>query len=171
MQRHIRFDVNPGASGMPRHKWHYYYLYGLERLGHIARVRFVGDEDWYLQGALKSTEPDPFVRARRTIGARTARTCCVWARAPARSQERRPGSGFVVSTGERGAGCVGSSPHATIPVAARNSKDRERHFMSQPILLRQRTGGNGLRRSPVPSSPSRSVRRREVRVEATVGRN
>jgi hypothetical protein len=32
--------------------WHYYYLYGLERAGILARVRWFGEFDWYFDGAL-----------------------------------------------------------------------------------------------------------------------
>ncbi|MHC5009856.1 MAG: prenyltransferase/squalene oxidase repeat-containing protein [Planctomycetota bacterium] len=31
--------------------WHYYYLYGLERACVIAGKRYLGDHDWYLEGA------------------------------------------------------------------------------------------------------------------------
>lgn len=44
------FDVtrNPGQ---PQGGWHFYYLYGLERAGILARTRFIGTRDWYLEGA------------------------------------------------------------------------------------------------------------------------
>lgn len=44
------FDVtrNPGQTGGG---WLYYYLYGLERAGILARSRFIGTKDWYLEGA------------------------------------------------------------------------------------------------------------------------
>ena len=44
------FDVtkNPGE---PTGGWHYYYLYGLERAGILARARFMGKFDWYKEGA------------------------------------------------------------------------------------------------------------------------
>ena len=44
------FDVtkNPGEHGGG---WHYYYLYGLERAGVLARQRFMGAHDWYYIGA------------------------------------------------------------------------------------------------------------------------
>jgi hypothetical protein len=44
-----RFSVaeNPGHGPM----WHYYYLYGLERVGRFTARRFIGDADWYLEGA------------------------------------------------------------------------------------------------------------------------
>jgi hypothetical protein len=44
------FDVtkNPGH---PQGGWHFYWLYGLERAGILARARFLGTKDWYLEGA------------------------------------------------------------------------------------------------------------------------
>ncbi|MDA1195457.1 MAG: hypothetical protein O2894_09770 [Planctomycetota bacterium] len=44
------FDVtrNPGE---PEGAWHYYYLYGIERAGMLARSRFMGSHDWYFVGA------------------------------------------------------------------------------------------------------------------------
>ena len=38
---------NPGAG----RRWHYYYLYGLERACVIAAKRFLGEHDWYREGA------------------------------------------------------------------------------------------------------------------------
>ncbi|HEX8916582.1 MAG TPA: VWA domain-containing protein [Humisphaera sp.] len=32
-------------------RWHYYYLYGLERVGRIADTEWVGDHEWYPYGA------------------------------------------------------------------------------------------------------------------------
>ena len=31
--------------------WHYYYLYGLERMGALVGVAFLGEHDWYQEGA------------------------------------------------------------------------------------------------------------------------
>ncbi len=44
-----RFSVveNPMAG----QTWHHYYLYGLERVGRFTARRFIGDADWYLEGA------------------------------------------------------------------------------------------------------------------------
>lgn len=44
------FDVtrNPGE---PNGAWLYYYLYGMERAGILARFRFMGRHDWYKEGA------------------------------------------------------------------------------------------------------------------------
>ena len=45
-----RFTVveNPGTRGQT---WLYYYLYGLERVGRFTARRFIGNDDWYLEGA------------------------------------------------------------------------------------------------------------------------
>jgi hypothetical protein len=44
-----RFTVleNPGGG----QTWHFYYLYGLERVGRFTARRFIGQADWYLEGA------------------------------------------------------------------------------------------------------------------------
>ena len=44
--------VNPRPTGRGHSGWHYYYLYGLERAGILAHVRFLGPHDWYEDGAL-----------------------------------------------------------------------------------------------------------------------
>ena len=45
-----RFSVveNPGTRGQT---WLYYYLYGLERVGRFTARRYIGNADWYLEGA------------------------------------------------------------------------------------------------------------------------
>jgi hypothetical protein len=45
-----RFSVveNPGTGGQT---WLHYYLYGLERVGRFTARRFIGESDWYLEGA------------------------------------------------------------------------------------------------------------------------
>jgi hypothetical protein len=45
-----RFTVveNPGTRGQT---WLYYYLYGLERVGRFTARRYIGNADWYLEGA------------------------------------------------------------------------------------------------------------------------
>ncbi len=32
-------------------QWHYYFLYGVERVGRLTARRFIGDHDWYREGA------------------------------------------------------------------------------------------------------------------------
>jgi len=39
---------NPGTRST---NWLYYYLYGLERVGRFTARRFIGEHDWYLEGA------------------------------------------------------------------------------------------------------------------------
>ncbi len=41
------YDSNPGCPAM----WHYYYLYGLERVGMISGLKEFGGKDWYRGGA------------------------------------------------------------------------------------------------------------------------
>jgi hypothetical protein len=45
-----RFSVveNPATGGQT---WLYYYLYGLERVGRFTARRFIGEHDWYREGA------------------------------------------------------------------------------------------------------------------------
>ena len=48
---------NPG----PRNNWHYYYLYGLERVGRLTARRLIGEHDWYREGAeYLISQQDPF---------------------------------------------------------------------------------------------------------------
>jgi hypothetical protein len=47
MQKNFAVEHNPGMPGAH----HFYYLYGLERMGILAHTRFVGKTDWYLEGA------------------------------------------------------------------------------------------------------------------------
>jgi hypothetical protein len=39
-------ETNPGSGA-----WHFYYLYGLERAARLAGQRFLGQHDWYREGA------------------------------------------------------------------------------------------------------------------------
>jgi len=48
--RNFSVSRNPGRRGMG-HVWHYYYLYGLERVGRLTARRLIGDHDWYREGA------------------------------------------------------------------------------------------------------------------------
>jgi hypothetical protein len=47
LSEHFTVADNPD----PPSQWHYYYLYGLERVGAKTGVRFVGTHDWYREGA------------------------------------------------------------------------------------------------------------------------
>jgi hypothetical protein len=46
MQAHFSVTQNPGRSSY----FMSYYLYGLERMGVLARARFLGTHDWYQEG-------------------------------------------------------------------------------------------------------------------------
>lgn len=45
----LRFSVTRNAN-LGR-TWYYYYLYGLERVGILCDVRYMGEHDWYAEGA------------------------------------------------------------------------------------------------------------------------
>jgi hypothetical protein len=45
----FKVDGNPGTATQAG--WHYYYLYGLERVGGVTGLRHVGRHDWYRRGA------------------------------------------------------------------------------------------------------------------------
>src|SRR5690606_19081757 len=47
--RRFSISANPGVSGGQRF-W-LYYLYGLERAGRLTNQRFIGQHDWYREGA------------------------------------------------------------------------------------------------------------------------
>ncbi len=47
MANHFAVGQNPGIG----QQWRFYYLYGLERAGRMAGVRFLGRNDWYRLGA------------------------------------------------------------------------------------------------------------------------
>ncbi|MBI3272187.1 MAG: terpene cyclase/mutase family protein [Planctomycetes bacterium] len=49
-------ETNPGG-----HRSHYYYLYGLERVGMLGSIDFIGAHPWYAEGAavlVKAQQPD-----------------------------------------------------------------------------------------------------------------
>ena len=54
---------NPGLR-QTEGTWRYYYLYGLERVGRLTARRFIGEYDWYREGAeFLVKEQDPFSRS------------------------------------------------------------------------------------------------------------
>ncbi|HEX6961907.1 MAG TPA: DUF4159 domain-containing protein [Lacipirellula sp.] len=60
MGRNFSVRRNPGQAGAGS-QWHYYYLYGLERVGRLSARRFIGDHDWYREGAeFLIAQQDPF---------------------------------------------------------------------------------------------------------------
>jgi hypothetical protein len=59
MGRNFSVSRNPGQGGAGM--WHLYYLYGLERVGRLSARRFIGEHDWYREGAeLLISRQDPF---------------------------------------------------------------------------------------------------------------
>jgi len=60
-----RFSVveNPGTGGQT---WLFYYLYGLERVGRFTARRYIGDADWYLEGARMFVEAQDGLTGRFT---------------------------------------------------------------------------------------------------------
>ncbi|MCC6494020.1 MAG: DUF4159 domain-containing protein [Pirellulales bacterium] len=50
MEHNFSVRRNPGQGGAGA-QWHYYYLYGLERVGRLSARRFIGEHDWYREGA------------------------------------------------------------------------------------------------------------------------
>lgn len=48
MTKHFAVESNPGRED---NHYHYYYLYGLERMGMLAGRRWLGEHDWYKTGA------------------------------------------------------------------------------------------------------------------------
>jgi len=57
MQEHFTVTENPGH---PDHAHHMYYVYGLERMGMLTGRRWLGERDWYKEGAdlLLETQDD-----------------------------------------------------------------------------------------------------------------
>jgi hypothetical protein len=55
LAKYFSVNDNPGFR-----EWHMYYLYALERVGRLTGRRFIGDHDWYREGAeaiLKRRDP------------------------------------------------------------------------------------------------------------------
>ncbi len=48
---HFTVEENPGYESVSQPRNHYYYLYGLERVGVLAGTEFLGDNEWYPAGA------------------------------------------------------------------------------------------------------------------------
>ncbi len=45
LAKNFKVFANPGGQ------WQLYYLYGLERVGRLTGQRFIGEHDWYREGA------------------------------------------------------------------------------------------------------------------------
>ncbi len=48
--KHFSVERNPGSRERGA-LWHYYYLYGVERVGRLTAHRLIGKSDWYREGA------------------------------------------------------------------------------------------------------------------------
>lgn len=56
LANNLRFDLNPnvvtmGLFGNQPKFWHYYYIYGVERVGAVLDLEKIGNHDWYEEGA------------------------------------------------------------------------------------------------------------------------
>ena len=51
MARHFSVERNPNADNGSAGGWLLYYLYAVERVGRMSGQRFIGDHDWYREGA------------------------------------------------------------------------------------------------------------------------
>lgn len=51
LAQNMTVRYHPGALTR-QHRWHYYYLYGLERAALLSGVALIQDRDWYFEGAL-----------------------------------------------------------------------------------------------------------------------
>ncbi len=51
MGRNFSVTHNPSSDANQHKTWLFYYLYGLERVGRLSGNRFLGDHDWYREGA------------------------------------------------------------------------------------------------------------------------
>jgi hypothetical protein len=52
LQAEFSVRSNPGFVGKAHANW-YYYLYGLERACELAGIAWIGDRDWYYEGAVQ----------------------------------------------------------------------------------------------------------------------
>ena len=77
------FDVHQNIGHGQQYK--IYYLYGLERAGRLAGVRFFGQNDWYRMGAEELVHTQNKLSGFWTGGEKTrswarAWPCCFWPR-------------------------------------------------------------------------------------------
>ncbi len=61
LERNFSVHSNPSGGSNPRGTWLLYYLYGVERTGRMTARRFIGQHDWYREGA------DMLVRNQDTL--------------------------------------------------------------------------------------------------------
>jgi hypothetical protein len=75
---HFSLEENPVSPSLN----HYYYLYGLERVGMLAGIEFIGEHEWYPEGArylLENQKSDGSWASKRDH--RTVRPPTTWTRA------------------------------------------------------------------------------------------
>lgn len=48
---HFSVTRNPGPNALSNQNWLYYYLYCMERVGRLTGRRFIGNHDWFREGA------------------------------------------------------------------------------------------------------------------------
>jgi hypothetical protein len=61
IERGLAWFEREAMRANPRAQWHYYYLYGLERVGRACGYKYFGDYDWFREGArwlLENQLPD-----------------------------------------------------------------------------------------------------------------
>jgi hypothetical protein len=51
LDKNFSVRSNPSAGKVNSQNWYHYYMYGLERVGRMGGRRFIGDHDWYREGA------------------------------------------------------------------------------------------------------------------------
>ena len=49
--RNFSVRSNPTSGNKNSRNWYHYYMYGMERVGRMGGRRFIGDHDWYREGA------------------------------------------------------------------------------------------------------------------------
>ena len=60
LAQHFSVGRNPGGVPGSERLWWFYYLYALERVGRLSGRRFIGNHDWYREGAemlVRNQEP------------------------------------------------------------------------------------------------------------------
>jgi hypothetical protein len=69
LDKNFTVQTNPGLAGVT---WHYYFLYALERVGILSGQKYIGQHDWFREGAeylVSQQKPDGgFARAGERSG-------------------------------------------------------------------------------------------------------
>ena len=71
-EHHFSVEGNPGGEA----GWHFYYLYGLERVGAFSGLETIGAHDWYAEGAAQ------LLKEQRDAGGWSNEGRVVWPPAP-----------------------------------------------------------------------------------------